>query len=346
MFNKIKFIILLCSFLLSSVPLKNKLLVPIYFDFGLSFGYNDNIFKFSDDEKERFSSYDYMGSASTYDSSILKPDLKVFYSPQLFYDKVTNFVLFSSLSQYPNTEDKNNIYYSLRFEYKVKPYSWIKLGYKNSTDNFLRYYTDGDLPENNYKCDYDSETVYANYSINFYPYGWTRFEVSKNTQFFNPYFTEFDLEVFELSLTHNDKYNSYNISAKLSNSVADNVSYKNGLNSTEFDRSYNSMGVKLSVKRSLESFLNQINFGYEYKHRSYVSESELDALHAGRSHVEISFFIFILKELLYDIDMELRYKFRYRKTNSDFEWVESLKSFKDNQIVIKFTYDMELDLFY
>ena len=112
------------------------------------------------------------------------------------------------------------------------------------------------------------------------------------------YFVILNHNELELSLTHNYKYNSYNISAKLSNSVADNVSYKNGLNSTEFDRSYNSMGVKLSVKRSLESFLNQLNFGYEYKHRSYVSESELDALHAGRSHGENSFFIFILKELL------------------------------------------------
>ena len=46
------------------------------------------------------------------------------------------------------------------------------------------------------------------------------------------------------------------------------------------------------------------------------------------------------------MNIELRYNFRYRKANSDFEWVESFKSFTDNQIMIKFIYDMELDLFY
>ena len=46
------------------------------------------------------------------------------------------------------------------------------------------------------------------------------------------------------------------------------------------------------------------------------------------------------------LNIGLKYKVRNRKTISDFEWVESLKSFTDNQIVIKFIYDMEIDLFY
>ena len=53
-----------------------------------------------------------------------------------------------------------------------------------------------------------------------------------------------------------------------------------------------------------------------------------------------------MKELRYDMNIELKYNFRYRKTNSSFDWVESLKSFQDNQVLVKFTYDMDIDLFY
>ena len=67
-----------------SVPLKNKLLVPIYLRLGTSVGYNDNIFKFSSSEKNNIDSYNYMGSSSNYDSSIIKPEFRLSYSPKLF----------------------------------------------------------------------------------------------------------------------------------------------------------------------------------------------------------------------------------------------------------------------
>ena len=59
------------------VSLKDRLLVPIYIKYGISAGYNDNLFRFSDTEKDNIGSYNYMGESATYDSSIIKPEIRL-----------------------------------------------------------------------------------------------------------------------------------------------------------------------------------------------------------------------------------------------------------------------------
>jgi len=345
---KLKFIIVLLSVLVSKdqILFKDRLLVPLYVKYGLSIGYGDNLFKFSDSEKDNFNSYSYMGESSTYDSSIIKPELRLLYSPY-FGENLTNFIFYGNITDYANIEDKDNQYYSLRFDYKIGPYNWIKVGYKYSNNNFLRYYVDNDIPGEDYiRCDYRSENVYANYSINLDSYGWSRIQIGNTKHFFNPNFTEFDIDISELILSYYYKYKNNTISLMLASKEANNTSYDNGLNSTSFDRSYNQNDFKISIKKEINKFLKSFSLGFQVLNRDYLSESELDPLHSGRSHSEYYFFISALKELRYDMHIELKYNFRYRKTDSTFEWVESLKSFQDNQILVKFTYDMDVDLFY
>ena len=132
----------------------------------------------------------------------------------------------------------------------------------------------------------------------------------------------------------------------VSHAIADNTSFVSGLNSTAFDRSYNSSAVELRASKRLVKYFNKINIGYGLSYRSYLSEKISDPLHSGRSHWENFLSLSILKELRNDIDIELKYRVRYRKTNSEFDWVESLKTFYDNQFMIKITYYTDVDLFY
>ena len=56
------------------------------------------------------------------------------------------------------------------------------------------------------------------------------------------------------------------------------------------------------------------------------------------------------------IGLDFRYVFIIRETNSELDWsdtvmaqdfdINGLKSFIENQFVIKFTHDLDLDLFY
>lgn len=328
------------------VSLKDRLLVPIYIKYGISAGYNDNLFRFSDTEKDNIGSYNYMGESATYDSSIIKPEIRLLYSPY-FGPNLTNFIIYGNLTDYADIDDKNNQFYALRFDYKIGPYNWFKAGYKYSDNNFLRYYVDNDIPGQDYiRCDYRSENIYANYSINLDSYGWMRIQVGNTRHFFNPNFTEFDLDISELTWNYYYKQKKNTLSLSLSNKKANNTSYNNGLNSTSFDRSYNQNGIKISIKTQLDDFFKSFYLGFQVINREYLSESHLDPLHSGRSHSEYYFFISAMKELRYDMNIELKYNFRYRKTNSSFDWVESLKSFQDNQVLVKFTYDMDIDLFY
>ena len=345
---KLKLIIIVLSIIVARehISFKDRFLVPIYIKYGISAGYGDNLFKFSDTEKENFSTYSYMGSASTYDSAIIKPEVKFIYSPYLG-KKLTNFIFYTNSTDYTNIDDKDSQYYSVRFDYKIGAYNWIKMGYKYSDNNFLRYYIDNDTPGENYvKCDYRSENFYANYSINLDSYGWSRIQVGQTKHFFNPNFTEFDLNISEIVFNHYYKYKNNTIHLMLSNKKANNISYNDGLNSTLFDRSYKQNDFKISIKKKTDIFLKSLTSGFQLIKRDYLSESELDPIHSGRSHSEYYFFISALKELRYDMHIELKYNFRYRKTNSSFDWVEPLKSFQDNQILLKFTYDMDVDLFY
>ena len=341
-----------------NIPIKSRFLVPIYLKYGLSIGYDDNVFRFSDSEKNNDDSYSYMGSSETYDSSIIKPTARVLYSPYLFKDKLTNFIFYFNLSNYNEIKDKSNQLYSIRFDYRVGPYNWFKIGYRSTKNNFLRYYTDQDMPGNKYtKCSYDSESIYFSYSFNFNRYGWSRIKFSKSNQFFNPSFTEFDLDILRASINHNYRYKTYSLNITAFKDIASNTSYKSGLNSSRFDRSYNTLGVNASIKKEMSQFLSYIKLGGSISERSYTSQdSSLDALHSKRSHIETSFFIQLSKKIKEKITVDLKYNFIYRDTNSDLDWfdgsfaqnfdIDALKSFKQNQILIKFSYDMEVDLFY
>ena len=345
--NKSIVIIFFLALTMAGIPIKNRLLVPVYLKLGLSAGYNDNVFKFSKSEKNSNSSYNYMGNSSTYDSGIMKPEIRLSYSPKLFDDKISRFIYFSSFSNYSNISDKNGFYSSIRFEYKVGAYNWFKIGYKNSQNNFLRYYIDNDIPGEDYlKCDYNSESFFASYSMNFKKYGWSKIEISHGTQLFNPNFTEFDLDISKINFKHYFFINNFNASFMISSITANNSSFLNGLNSTGLDRSYNGYALELKLDKKTNKYFDRFYAKYSFSNRHYLSELASDPLHSGRSHFEHSLSISFLKELRNDIGIELKYKVRYRKTNSEFDWVESLKTFYDNQFLIKITYDTDIDLFY
>ena len=80
---KLKLFIILVSlsFSDSNLSFKDRFETPFFIRCGIAAGYNDNVFKFSATEKNDFDSYSYMGSSSNYDSSIIKPELRILYSP-------------------------------------------------------------------------------------------------------------------------------------------------------------------------------------------------------------------------------------------------------------------------
>ncbi len=348
MISKFLFLILTSNlfFCTNSISIENRLLVPLYFRYGASLGYNDNIYRFSDSEKNGQNINDYMGKSSTFDSAIIKPELKITYSPYISKN-TTNFIFFASYTNFSNSIDKKKTYYSIRFDYKLDPYNWFKVGYKVGNNNFLRFFQDSDSPSIDFvKCVYDTESTYFNHSFKTYKKGFSKFEVSKINHFFNPSFTEFDLIINKISLFHSHRFTNHDFNLEFSNHSADNNTFNNGMNSSVTDRSFNQNDIKFSIKKKNIEYLKNLMIGLKFSERLYSSEAEFDPLHNGRMHYEYIFLISALKEFQYNTNIELKYSMRIRKTDSEFDWVESLKTFDDISLMLRVTREIDVDLFY
>ncbi len=83
----------------------------------------------------------------------------------------------------------------------------------------------------------------------------------------------------------------------------------------------------------------QLNVEY----RQYDTENPDDPLHAGRSHIDSKFDMWVKKKLGDSIGLSISSRYRARSTNSDYEWVDNLKSFKQFQHWIKLEWDLIYD---
>ena len=89
--------------LLYSQSLMNRMRVPITIQGEMGFGYDNNFLRLSDKEIREDDIQEY-GISSTLDSPILKPAIKLIYSPVIIKGKTTNFVTYFSFSHLIITE--------------------------------------------------------------------------------------------------------------------------------------------------------------------------------------------------------------------------------------------------
>ena len=97
--------LLLIGSLLFSQNMINRLMVPIQIRTAIGFGYDNNFLRFSEEEifyqsPDNFSDLNKQGITSTLDSPIIKPVLKLKYSPVIIDGKTTNFVASVSYSHF------------------------------------------------------------------------------------------------------------------------------------------------------------------------------------------------------------------------------------------------------
>ena len=133
MARKIIFLIFISSFMFSQ-SIMNRFRVPIVFKAKIGFGYDSNYFRLS--EKE-ISDGDLkkLGVSSSLDSPILKPELKIVYSPILNDNQLTNFSYSFLFNYYTEQINKSFLISTITFERKLRSYSWFKLGIRTKTKN-------------------------------------------------------------------------------------------------------------------------------------------------------------------------------------------------------------------
>ena len=87
----------------------------------MGFGYDNNFLRLSDKEITEDDVNQY-GITSTLDSPILKPGLKLIYSPAILDGKTTNIITSVSYSHFTQEIQKSYFITNLSFELKLRSY--------------------------------------------------------------------------------------------------------------------------------------------------------------------------------------------------------------------------------
>ena len=135
----------------------NRLRVPITIKGEMGIGYDTNFLRLSDKEIKE-DDVSKIGITSTIDSPILKPSLKLIYSPEIMDRKITNIVTSVSYSHFSQSAHKSYLITNFSLALKFRSYSWLKVGIRDIPEYYLRNYHDRDLSNiDYYNCTFSSQ---------------------------------------------------------------------------------------------------------------------------------------------------------------------------------------------
>ena len=162
--------LLLIGSLLFSQNMINRLRVPIQIRTAIGFGYDNNFLRLSEKEIREDDVTEY-GISSTLDSPILKPTVKLIYSPAIIDGKTTNIITSVSYSHFTQADQKSYLISNISMEMKLRSYSWLKIGFRYLPKYYLQNYIDRDIEpgkwmEYDYGDSFVAETYFLHKSSN------------------------------------------------------------------------------------------------------------------------------------------------------------------------------------
>ena len=341
--------------LLFSQGMINRLKVPVIIKGKMGFGYDNNFLRLSDKEITEDNVNQY-GIASTLDSPILKPGLKLIYSPAIIDGKTTNIITSVSYSHFTQEIQKSYFITNLSFELKLRSYSWLKVGIRDIPVYYLRDYHDRDLSNvDYYNCTFSSQGYFASYSlpIKRLHRTWMKVYADFTKEYYNPNFTEFDLDKWMLQTDMNHRFKGkHKIKFSVAHGVAQNINYGSNLPSTGFDRSYISdkiRGETIFNIRRLEA-IDDVGISVQLEQRYYDLLSEKHSFDNWKYYLDGRAQVWVNWEIMDDIWFKTYYQFRWRDASTqiygDFDWVEDIKSYSKHEFWLEFSYKFTTDILY
>ena len=332
-----------------SQSLLDRMRVPIYVKPSVTIGYDNNILRFSSTEMgETVPNDPAMGDAETFDSEIIYPSIEILYSPFLFMEHETNIRMSFGSTQYGQSKNKSYSSLSFRLEHHLGSYQWLKAGYSLQPDLYLRPYRDADtISKLPVACSFDNETIFVSYSRPLARKVWMTMKARRTTQFYESNFTEFDTEITAGYLRLSVKpISRLQTSIWWENGDGDNTTFRDGFAATSLDRSYRYYRTGAKLEWTIKQRLMKVNLSIDNENRRYKTESVDDPLHSGRNHSDYRYKMQLEKEFINGVTVEGEIRYRERVTDSEFDWVTDLKTFRKYEFWLTFGYEFTLDLFY
>ena len=341
--------------LLFSQELVDRFKVPVNIKTKIGFGYDSNFLRLSDRDIESGNAYDY-GILSTVDSPIIKPTVKLIYSPILFKNHLTNFISSFSYSYYNEAKEKSYLISNFSLEYKIKSYSWIKFGFRDIPRFYLRNFIDRDVSLVKYhECTFSNQKFFVSYSfpLKWLKKTWVKTQYFSENEFYNSNFTEFDLNkhLFQLELNHRMKSEN-DIKILIGYGQANNFNYDNGMISTEINRSYVFDNIRLSYYLKSHGFqkINKFVISNFIQQRYYDLFSKYQVVDDWKYYLEGKTDVIIDWNFFNDIGIKTIYQYRWRDVQSNvfgnFDWIEDVKQYGKHEIWLELSFQFITDILY
>ncbi len=319
---------------------------PLEYSLSFSGGYDSNVLRFSDDELNHVNSNTKMlGQASTFDSFISRIGIS---GKKIIWKLDQKSISLRGLYSYSNflhTPEKKYWSGGLDISYRWGSYKNLKYSVRHLDQFYLRYYIDRDISINNLEpCLFTDRNQYITLTQILTKYVWLNFGPGYLQRYYLNPFTEFDLDILYMKVKLNYKINRIGlISFQINQGRANNKSYLLPERPSSFNRSYRTIEMYLPLKiKSGIRWAKEYGFSYRSEKRIYDAEDSNDILHSGRSHLDSKYDFWIKNNISENISIKLSSRYRIRDTDSAYNWVKDLKSFKQLQYWI----NIEWDLFY
>ena len=346
-----------------SQTLLDRLNVPIYLSTTLSTGYDTNIFRLSEFEKQ-FEFYNYIPiiDGDQFHSSYIAPKISISYSPALISGVKTQLTSSLSRTHYIDIEEKSyNVFFS-QLAIKLGAYRWLKFSHRFLPEYYLRNYLDEDVAVNDYfNCSFSSESFSVSFSNPLIKKVWSRLKYTRTNLYYNIDFTEYDTVVKQFELRLYSNYFKINNSVWFSYGDGENISYATGYESSTYDRSYVEYiyGLSSNKKINFLLFVDRIGSSFIIKNRQYKEESVDDPIHSGREDLEYHFSFWMEQKLTKSMSHQFKVKFREKDVFSDYfinylggtgvtqsVATTNLKSFEKFEFIYKIVLDTHLDFLF
>ncbi len=308
---------------------------PLEYKISITSGYDNNVMRFSENEFKRAASDTViLGEAKTFDSYITKAKItaeKVFVISNSKLIKINGVYTLSDFRAIPEKK-----YWSGGIDavYRWGSYKNIRYTLRHLDNFYLRHYVDRDISATSLApCLFTDRDQTINLSHRLSKNSWFNISSGYLQRYYARPFTEFDLDIIYFKGKINYRLKNFgSFSIQVNRGYADNISFTPNLRPSSFDRSYHTTEwfLPLKINKKL-NFIKEIGVSARLEIREYEAEDPEDPLHSGRSHLDSKYDLWIKKRINEDFIFTLSSRFRTRVTDSEYAWVDDLKSFKQLQ---------------
>jgi len=319
---------------------------PLEYTLSLTGGYDNNVMRFSKDEfQDAANNRSLMGGASTFDSFVSKLGISARKPLWINGKKSIQIYGFFSYSDYQHTPEKKYESYGLDLSFKRGSYKSIKYSVRHLDKFYLRHYVDRDISTDALAaCLFTDRNQSVTLTERFSKKVWINLGAGFLQRYYEKPFSEFDLDIVYLKGKLNYKIKKVgSISVQINRGSALSESHFDSRPSS-FNRSYETMEWYVPFKMTKNvPWFKEIGFSAREETRIYEAEDPNDPLHAGRSHTDSKYDVWLKKNLVESVDVIFTTRYRVRTTNSAYDWVTDLKSFKQIQCWLKIEWDLHYD---